>query len=177
MKKAPNLLDLYEAIKPKYIIFCDMDGVLVDFDKGYKDLTGISTLHANEQGKSQFWDNIKNSLEEKGLTEYDYWVNLDWQPGGQELWNYIKKYTPHILTAPSINPESKEAKRDWVQRLDGVKNIYFRKATNKSDFSDKNRILIDDRQDTIDKWNSVGGIGILHTSTANTIEQLQKLGL
>ena len=35
----PNLLDLYEAIKPKYIIFCDMDGVLVDFDKGYKDLT------------------------------------------------------------------------------------------------------------------------------------------
>jgi beta-phosphoglucomutase-like phosphatase (HAD superfamily) len=40
----PNLLDLYEAIKPKYIIFCDMDGVLVDFDKGYA-RTNWETYH------------------------------------------------------------------------------------------------------------------------------------
>ncbi len=54
MKKTPTLLDLYEAIKPKYLIFCDMDGVLVDFDQGYKDLTGMSTKEADSQGKEAF---------------------------------------------------------------------------------------------------------------------------
>ena len=33
------------------------------------------------------------------------------------------------------------------------------------------------REDTINKWNEVGGIGILHTSTTNTIKQLNDLGL
>jgi len=173
MKKTPTLLDLYEAIKPKYVIFCDMDGVLVDFDKGYEELTGKSTHHANEQGKDEFWNLFNISLEEKGISEYEYWANLDWQPGGQELWNYIKPYRPYILTAPTLNPESREGKRDWVQRLDGMKNIYFRPAKFKSDFSGKNKILIDDREDTINRWNEAGGIGILHTSATNTIDQLK----
>jgi 5'(3')-deoxyribonucleotidase len=174
MKKTPTLLDLYEMIKPKYIIFCDMDGVLVDFDKGYRELTGKSTHHSNEQGKDEFWNLFNNSLKEKGISEYQYWANLDWQPGGQELWNSIKPYKPYVLTAPTYNPESKEGKREWIQRLDGMKNIYFRPAKFKSDFSGKNRILIDDREDTINRWNEAGGIGILHTSATNTIDQLKK---
>lgn len=177
MKKTPTLLDLYEVIKPKYIIFCDMDGVLVDFDKGYKDLTGVATHHADSQGRDEFWNLFNTSLEEKGISEYEYWSNLDWQPGGKELWNYISPYKPYILTAPTYNPESREGKRDWVQRLSGMKNIYFRPAKSKSDFSGKNRILIDDRADTIDRWNAAGGIGILHTSAPTTIEQLKQLGL
>ena len=47
MKKTPNLFDLYNLIKEetetKYTIFCDLDGVLVDFDEGYKKLTDVST--------------------------------------------------------------------------------------------------------------------------------------
>jgi hypothetical protein len=30
---------------------------------------------------------------------------------------------------------------------------------------------------TIDEWNAKGGIGIFHTSAANTISELKKLGL
>jgi hypothetical protein len=177
MKKIPTLLDLYETIKPKYLIFCDMDGVLVDFDKGYKDLTGKHTKHVDVQDKNDFWKLLDKSLKEKGLTEYDYWVNLEWMPDGKELWDYIKPYTPYILTAPSLNPGSKQGKREWVQRLDGMKNIYFRKALSKPEFSGKNKILIDDRFDIIEKWNLNGGIGIHHTSTQNTIKQLKTLGL
>jgi hypothetical protein len=177
MKTTPTLLDLYEAIKPKYIIFCDMDGVLVDFDKGYRELTGKATHHSDVQDKNDFWELLDKSLKEKKLTEYDYWINLPWMPDGKELWNYIKPYSPYILTAPSLNPESRVAKREWVERLDGMKNIYFRKASLKPNFSGKNRILIDDRADTIDAWKSKGGIGIHHTSAANTIKQLKDLGL
>jgi 5'(3')-deoxyribonucleotidase len=174
----PNLLDLYEAIKPKYLIFCDMDGVLVDFDRGYKDLTGKSTSHADVQDKNDFWRLLDQSLEEKGLTEYDYWVNLPWMPDGKKLWAYIKEYNPYILTAPSLDPGSKQGKREWVlKELPEAKNVYFRKASDKSQFSGKNRILIDDRADTIESWRSKGGIGIYHTSALNTIKQLKDLGI
>jgi hypothetical protein len=173
----PNLLDLYEAIKPKYLIFCDMDGVLVDFDKGYEELTGKNTKHADLQDKNEFWGLLARSLKDKGLTEYDYWVNLPWMPDGQTLWDYIKGYNPYILTAPSRDPGSKQGKREWVERLDGMKKLYFKPAHLKPEYSGKNRILIDDRKDTIDKWNEAGGIGIFHTSAANTIKQLKDLGL
>ena len=173
----PNLLDLYEAIKPKYLIFCDMDGVLVDFDKGYEELTGKNTKHADLQDKNEFWGLLARSLKDKGLTEYDYWVNLPWMPDGQTLWDYIKGYNPYILTAPSMDPGSKQGKKEWVERLDGMKKLYFKPAKFKPEYAGKNRILIDDRQDTIDGWNAKGGIGIYHTSAANTIKQLKDLGL
>ena len=185
-----SLKALLEQDKPKYTLFVDMDGVLVDFDKGYKDLTGMSTAHADAQGRDEFWNLYRNSLEQKDIPEKDYWSNLSWMSDGQTLWNYVKSYNPYILTAPSVNfdlpkeqrykrefNQSMQGKLDWVQRLDNMRNIYFRAAKFKSDMAGPNKILIDDRKDTIDRWNAAGGIGILHTSAANTIEQLKKLGL
>jgi len=177
MKKTLTLLDLYEAIKPKYIIFCDMDGVLVDFDKGYEDLTGKHTKHVDLQDKNEFWSLLARSLKEKNLTEYDYWVKLEWMPDGQTLWNYIKGYNPYSLTAPSLDPGSRQGKTEWVTRLDGMKKLYFKPAKFKDEYSGKNRILIDDRADTIERWRSKGGIGILHTTAEDTINQLKQLGL
>jgi hypothetical protein len=58
-----------------------------------------------------------------------------------------------------------------------MKKQYFKPAKFKHEFSGKNRILIDDRADTIENWNAKGGIGILHTSANNTIKQLKQLGL
>lgn len=170
--------EMYKLDKTKkYYIFCDMDGVLVDFDKGYKDLTGVSTKHADVQNSKDFWNKLESSLKEKGLTQEDYWKGLDWMPDGKTLWNYIKQYNPYILTAPSKDPGSRTGKKEWVERLDNMKNIYFRAAQSKSDFAGKNKVLIDDREDTIESWRAKGGIGILHTSAANTIEQLKQIGL
>ena len=42
---------------------------------------------------------------------------------------------------------------------------------------DENSILIDDRKKKIDQWIAAGGIGILHTDAASTIEKLKELGL
>ena len=180
-----------EAPKPKkYTIFCDMDGVLVDFDKGYKDLTGMSTHHAEAQGKKDFWKIFRQGLEDSGETEEHYWANLDWQPGGKELWDYISPYKPYILTAPAVNfdlpseqrysqeyNESMKGKLDWVKRLNNMRKVYFAAAKNKPKFARPNNILIDDRQDTIDAWNANGGVGIHYKSAKQVIDDLQKLGL
>lgn len=174
----------------KPVIYCDMDGVLVDFDKGYKELTGLTVHHADSQGRDEFWRLFRDSLKEKDIPERSYWANLDWMPDGKQLWDYIKEYNPYVLTAPSVNfnipfeeryklenNESMQGKTEWVQRLSNMRKMYFRSAGRKADFAGPGKILIDDRKDTIDSWNANGGIGILHTSTANTIKQLQELGL
>ena len=180
-----------EVKKPKkYYIFCDMDGVLVDFDKGYKDLTGVSTHHADAQGKNEFWKTFRDGLKNSGETEEHYWANLDWQPGGKELWDYISKYNPYVLTAPAVNfdfpeelrysrehNESIKGKLDWVKRLPNMRKIYFAAAKNKAKFAGPNNILIDDRKDTIDSWNAKGGIGILYKSAPQVINDLKELGL
>jgi len=174
----------------KYYIFCDMDGVLVDFDEGYKQLTGMSTHHADAQGKKEFWKAFRQGLKDKNISEESYWANLDWQPGGKELWDYISKYNPYVLTAPAVNfdlpddqrysqeyNESMKGKLDWVKRLPNMRKIYFAAAKNKPKFARPNHILIDDRQDTIDSWNANGGIGIHYKSAQQVIEDLKELGL
>ena len=61
-------------------------------------------------------------------------------------------------------------------KLPGTKLI-LRYAKQKQELANPESILIDDRQINIDQWEAAGGIGILHTSTDNTISQLKELGL
>ena len=170
MKKTPTLLDLYEAIRPKYTIFCDMDGVLVDFEKGYEELTGRNIKGQHVSGGPDFWDPITKA----GAS---FWVKLAWMPDGKQLWEYIKPYNPVLLSAPSREESSRIGKYVWVKReMPGTKLI-LRSAERKQEFATPQSILIDDRKDNIERWKEAGGIGIYHTSAADTIQQLKKLGL
>lgn len=150
-------------------IFCDMDGVLVDFDKGYHKLTG---RHIAGQffTDNHFWDPINDA-------GYDFWINLEWLSDGKDLWNYISPYNPQILSAPSRQNDSRVAKHDWVRRELPGTQLLLRSAKHKKDFAAPNHILIDDRLDNIEGWIGAGGIGIHHTSAQDTIEKLKKLGI
>lgn len=192
MKKIPTLLDLYKLITEnnvsEYKIYCDMDGVLCDFDQGYEKLTGESTDEANAKGKSYFWKLFRESV---GENEKDFWANLPWQPGGKELWNYIKSSSPNILSAPAVdfnlpqdqqlNPEFNQAiqgKKEWISNnLNGVNKEIFVPAPQKSSFATLKHILIDDMQKNTDAWKAAGGKAILHTSAPKTIEALKKYDL
>jgi hypothetical protein len=152
-----------------YKIYCDMDGVLADFESGYEKLTGID-LRGEFQKGDDFWDPISKA----GV---GFWAGLKWMPGGQELWAYLKPHDPVLLSAPSREESSRIGKAVWVKhKIPGTKLI-LRYASQKQELATPESILIDDRQVNIDQWEAAGGIGILHTSTANTIQQLQKLGL
>lgn len=152
-----------------YKFYCDMDGVIVDFDKGYEKLTGIK-MNGIFRSDPDFWDPINKA----GV---DFWVKMDWAPDGRQLWNYIEKYKPIILSAPSNRDESRVGKQLWVQReLPGV-HLYLRYAKHKIEFAAPDAILIDDRLENIENWVNAGGIGIHHTSTESTIHHLKKMGL
>ena len=153
----------------EYKIYCDMDGVLVDFDKGYLKLTGHK-LNGEHRSDDHFWDPINDA-------GYDFWINLEWMNDGKRLWNYIKKYNPEILSAPSRQNESRVAKHNWVERELPGTHLILRSAKHKKDFAGPKNILIDDRIDNIQGWRDSGGIGIHHVSAKHTIDQLKVLGL
>ena len=125
----------------KYKIYCDMDGVLVDFNKGYKELTG-EDLTGEHRNDTDFWDPITK-------VGYDFWFNLEWVPDGKQLWNYIKKHEPKILSAPSREEVSRVAKHDWIEKELPGTHLILRSAKHKKDFAAPTSILIDDRLDNI----------------------------
>ncbi len=152
-----------------YKIYCDMDGVLVDFESGYEKLTGIDLRGEFKKG-DDFWDPISKA----GV---GFWAGLKWMSDGQRLWDYIKQHKPDLLSAPSREESSRIGKAVWVKhKIPGTKLI-LRYAKQKQELANPESILIDDRIENINDWESAGGIGILHTSTANTISQLKKLKL
>jgi hypothetical protein len=156
----------------KYTIYCDMDGVLYDFDKRFMEFSnGIPpSRYESEFGKKAFWKLIS----EQGVK---YWVGIPWMPDGKQLWNYIKPFNPSLLSAPSMEESSRLGKRLWVRNnIPGTKLI-LRSAEQKQEFANPHAILIDDRTSNIELWRAKGGIGIMHTSANETIKQLKKLGL
>ena len=153
-----------------YKIYCDMDGVLVDFESGYEKLTGIDLKGEYRPGVEDFW----KPIEQAGV---GYWAGLEWMPDGKQLWSYLKPLNPVLLSAPSKSQSSRIGKHVWVKhKIPGTKLI-LRYASQKQELATPESILIDDRQVNIDQWEAAGGIGILHTSADNTISQLKELGL
>lgn len=172
---------LNEDMQDAYQIFCDMDSVLTDFDERFEHFSGLSPDEymkiAERQfgpkiAKQKFWELIDEKV---GLR---FWRGMQWFPGGQELWDYIKQYNPIILTAPSRNNVSVEGKTHWVADNLGEYRIEFRQAYEKPELAGSNQILIDDKESTILSWKQNGGIGLLYTGdTEDTIRELRKIGL
>ena len=154
----------------KYELYCDMDGVLVDFERGYEELTGKDIRGNHVKGDADFWQPIADA----GVK---FWARLKWMPDGKQLWDYIIKHKPNLLSAPSREKSSKIGKHVWVKNNTPGVNLILRAADKKQEFASPNAILIDDRADNIQRWKDAGGIGILHTSAENTINELEKLGL
>ena len=98
-------------------------------------------------------------------------------PDGKQLYNYIKPNLYSLLSSHSFDNSSRLGKRLWVRNNTPGTKLILAARKNKQDYSEENAILIDDLELTINEWNAKGGIGILHTSAASTIEQLKALGL
>ena len=167
-------MKLFEMEKD-YKIYVDLDGVMADLDKLVKERTGLTfdQLRASGSGFTQF----VASQREEGNTIFD---ELDKMPGADYLWAYVVKHTPDILTATGYPEEKAKAEKiRWVMdNLSGYDKILTTiSGADKHKYAAPNHILIDDRDKAILPWRKAGGIGILHTSAADTISQLKQLGL
>jgi len=157
----------------EYKIYSDMDGVLTDFDKSFEKYSkGIPPREYEKKfGKDGFWKLID------GEGKVGFWVGMPWMEDAKQYWDYIKDYDVELLSSPSRSETSRLGKRLWVRNnMPGIK-LTLAQAYNKRNYAEPNHILIDDRESNIEQWREAGGIGILHTSAADTINQLKALGL
>ena len=153
-----------------YIIYLDMDGVLVDFEKAFKKIDGRTTTEVEKEGDSVFWEHVKKG----GLK---FWSMMPWMNDGRKLWNYVKNMNVSILSSPArALPDSRKGKEIWVyQALNPKPKLILKRAREKQEYAKPNAILIDDKKKNIDRWNAAGGIGIWHKSTNKTIKELNNI--
>ena len=162
-----------------YKVYLDMDGVIADFDKRFEDLSGMKPREfESKYGKNKFWEFIDED------NKISFWVGIPEMPGAKALVDAVKKYNYELLTAPSVKKQSYLGKILWVRNhsdlLGGKPRINFKKAKEKHLVKpelSKTDILIDDREDTIERWNAAGGTGIHYQNISQVLNDLGKLGL
>ena len=188
-KSLKELLLTEEDYTPKYTIYCDMDGVLTNFEKRFVDMLRkegpkyysketISQVTRPKhfeaiEGPEEFWKFIDQYI---GLS---FWSEMEWMPNGQELWAFIQPYQPIILTSPSRDNTSRLGKRLWIKNhITPAPPVEFRFGSAKADFANENAILIDDRPSNLAAFAAKGGIAIecKDGDVQSVINQLKELG-
>ncbi len=176
-----SLIDLLEAYPipeqkevPKYKIYCDMDGVLTDFESRFEHYTG---MHPQEYEKSKglaaFWNLIDVEVGIK------FWIGMPWMPQGKKLWEFIQPYKPDLLTSPSRDNASRLGKQLWAKNnLNPKPKVIMAYYKDKQRYANENSILIDDKKSNINEWAAKGGIAIRckDGNVDHVIEKLKELG-
>jgi len=99
-------------------IYCDLDGVLCDFDAGVRSLSkGVA---ADDLPIHKMWGLIHEADR--------FYEKLAWNPGGRLLWESIRPHSPSILTGVSMGKTCPDEKARWCRRELGVETNHVCKA-------------------------------------------------
>lgn len=152
-----------------------MDGVLVDFHRGFLALSGLdyTTMSSNA-----FWrEAVKHQDMYKDLPKME---DADDLIAALEIFGMFDSFDIEILTAlPSLAqfPNAEQHKREWIEKHFplGWKFKVGPFAVDKQLHAKPGDILIDDKLRNIDQWTNAGGIGIHHISAQDTILRLAEV--
>jgi 5'-nucleotidase len=136
-------------------IFLDSDGVMADFEGGFKEQFGLE-FHSTNASKA--WSLIRKNP--------DFYAKLPILKGAEEIWRALEGRELSILTGcPSSGyDDAEKAKREWWATnfgtdVDVITCLSKDKALH---MRSKGDILFDDHKRNIDSWSSSGGVGYLH---------------
>lgn len=158
------------------IIYFDMDGVLADFEHGFMQVSGqdLSLL-----GPDVFAD---KETKDKVFAHPTFFLDLPLLPGAVSMVEYAFGFDADVkvLTATGYSNEEAIAaqKEEWIRKhFPEIKEVHtVPKSDMKAKFAWPIDILIDDRlEKSIVPFRAKGGIGIHHTSPADTKRQLDKV--
>ena len=159
-------------IKPKIkCIYLDMDGVIADFVKRYKELYHMEPREAEKNKK---FDHYFNEF-----IETNQFATLDLMPGAMQGIEFLRKASvpTQILSSTAnearYNAISKQ-KMIWLQTHGITFNpIFVPGKKHKYKYATPDSIIIDDTESVIDDWKKAGGIGILHKDWMTTLAILR----
>lgn len=159
-------------------IYIDLDGVIADFDGYCISLIGKKLSDFNDSNSG--WEAL-------GFDKYTMFKHLKPIHDSKALINGVfkfslkYKYNVAVLTAIPKNgriPYAKSHKKEWVYNNFPELSHDFNigpYAEDKQKHCVVGDILIDDSKLNIPQWKSAGGIGILHTSAVDSLNQLKDI--
>jgi 5'(3')-deoxyribonucleotidase len=150
-------------------IFLDMDGVLVDFMGGIHKAIGVPYSYDEYPYELGKWlafedsgvpfDAVNNCCTER------FWENLAWARYGGEILKAVEATFPTtpitLLTTPMPNPGSWSGKYRWVEKnCPWLANDMIVTRRPKASFAHPRALLIDDRDENVDRFREAGGHAI-----------------
>ena len=182
-----NLLEQSES----FIVSCDMDGVMCDFDLQFTQMIGSSPKEFESQyGTLKFWNEIANKGElfwssmekmpdfnqhKDGIVKIVNDNNLDLQVLTSTSGNWIIKNHPRD-EAKEVIRNIEKGKLEWLRNnWSGLKVNFSGSGGSKAKFAKPNSCLIDDLSKNIESFEAAGGKGIIHTTASKSLNDLQLL--
>ena len=159
-------------IKPKIkCIYLDMDGVIADFVKRYKELYRMEPRDAEKKKEfNKFFDEFIDT---------NQFATLDLMPGAMDAITFLRKASvPTQILSSTANEKRYDAiskqKMIWLQTHGITFNpIFVPGKKHKYKYATPDSIIIDDTESVIDDWKKAGGIGILHKDWMTTLAILR----
>jgi len=101
------------ATSMSHKVYCDLDGVLVDFEKGVRQLLKAPS---SQLVKGTMWKQIARANA--------FYEHLDWTQDGKRLWEGIRHLRPDILTGVPYPKSSRVEKVNWCKRELGLPKVH-----------------------------------------------------
>ena len=148
-------------------IYLDMDGVICDFEKKYKELFQLAPREAERH--KQFDVLFKNFISNRQFAK------LAPMPG---TWSGLAYLQSCGIPVEILSSTAREEYYDEIsqQKVEWLENFGINFKTNfvpgkkhKYKFATPDSIIIDDTPSVIEDWNKAGGIGILHRDWNETM--------
>lgn len=147
-------------------LFLDLDGVLADFDRHVRELFGAAP---SEMPVSKMWAAAERAP--------GFFETMPMTADGWELWEFTRPFEPTILTGLPRGNWAAPQKRRWVaEHLGPDVPVITCMARDKCNYATAGAVLVDDTTKFADRWIDRGGIFVHHTSAAESIEELKRLG-
>lgn len=161
------------------IVFLDMDGVIANWTKQVAKVFS----HDYDEMIANWQPGVYDTAEHLGISDGWMWKNIDayetfWEEieaydYAHKLVKYLKKnHEVHICSSPSRNKRSMAGKSEWLTKhnFGFGRNFFF--TPQKHLLAAPGRVLIDDLDKNIDKFNANGGHGILFPQPWNVAHEL-----
>ena len=189
--KGSGALDFSNYQHPIKKIYIDMDGVLVDFENGIKNIIPTFGKLTKSLDSNEMWKAVEKKK--------NFWETLKPLPNAKELIALLKRKFKsaefYILTGvPSdqkkiskeleekdkeigfINSASKDGKKKWIEKNFPEFNnkIIFVRRIQKQEYSQEGCLLIDDNLETCEEWNIKEGVGIWYNHKNKNFNAIKK---
>ena len=163
-------------------VYCDLDGVLSDFDAG--------VLAKCKKHPDEFWtdgsDKSSEMWEEISPTNVQFFSNLPWTSEGQDLWQFLSaeavagRCSVSLLTGlPRGNWAAPQKVRWCNQHLGDWYHVNLCRKNEKKMFARPGAVLIDDSKSDYERdWKAAGGKFVHHQGAGcatNTIRELRTI--